>query len=100
MDKIQFAALICLPKVWVDHNMYPDQIFEGQKLLLNEEIAELVEGEEVAYEHYRNAVYVWWIDRATSNELQLVKTLVMQEPDQKLREWLNRRIEKRIIERP
>jgi hypothetical protein len=92
MNKEQFCAAIKLPKHWISNNLYPDSFFEMQ---LSESISSLSrlddEGFIVDGEHYRNALYWYWLRNGIDKSLLI--ELIELEPDRKLRSWFLKKMD-------
>ncbi|WP_091638138.1 hypothetical protein [Lysobacter sp. cf310] len=83
MDKSEFAALIRLPRQWLDLDLYPDEFFQAQLQLFLEDggSAQDDTGDGIpGAEHYRNGVYWYWIKRPDECDRALIERLIALDP--------------------
>ena len=75
MTKEEFVKLMQFPREWLEWDMLPDELLQGQ-------IAEYESGSERAAEHYRNAAFRYWLRRQPSKEVLLkLARLTFLDPD-------------------
>lgn len=73
--KEEFLQLLEYPAEWLDHDMYPNELFEFQ-------VQHYSPGHEVGAEHDRNGAFHWWLKRQPSKQqlLRLVQLSAL-DPD-------------------
>ncbi len=78
MDKGDFLSLMRFPMQWLDWDMYPDELFEGQ-------VGRYSPGDEDGAEHDRNEAFHWWRKRQLSqDQYKKLSQLTYLDPDKGL----------------
>jgi hypothetical protein len=72
-SKEEFLRLMHYPSEWTELSMYPDDLFEHQRVGYEP-------GHERGSEHDRNGAFHWWLKRSPSKE-QLRKLVLLSRAD-------------------
>ena len=75
MTRNEFIKLMQYPREWLEWDMLPDELIDGQ-------LAAYAPGNEQAAEHYRNAAFHFWLQRSPDKAL-LIKLIKLSylDPD-------------------
>ncbi len=78
-DPIDFFSRLHFPTIWVENNLYPTVLREGQEAHLRQESP----GKVCGSEHYRYAAFSYYVKNhdTTTDQLHLLIVAASQDPD-------------------
>jgi hypothetical protein len=86
MNVKKFLEIMSFPRLWMDLDMYPEELQKTQVPLY-------VEGHEASSEHDRNGAFHWWLKRAPDiGTLYKLAELSFADPDQLMAHDVRRHI--------
>jgi len=99
VNKVMFSEKIKLSREWIEHDMYPDDVFEAQcQIFLTEKGSLEVEMRDP--EHYRNGLYWYWFKQLHRCDLLLLRKLLLLETDKPMLKYLLKELEALIRKMP